>query len=96
MTQIQEPVSDASPTGSSPGRSANNFAFGLSPKHYLTSHTLSLIVTTILTLKALVTTAVDDIRCFSEKIRLDVSSESFARQRIHMKNQALFSSNDKS
>ena len=30
--------------------------------------------------------------CFSEKIRLDVSSESSARQRIHMKNQALFSS----
>ena len=34
--------------------------------------------------------------CFSEKIRLDVSSESPARQRIHMKNQALFSSKDKS
>ena len=34
--------------------------------------------------------------CFSEKIRLDVSSESSARQRIHMKNQALFSSKDKS
>ena len=33
---------------------------------------------------------------FSEKIRLDVSSESSARQRIHMKNQALFSSKDKS
>ena len=32
----------------------------------------------------------------SEKIRLDVSSESSARQRIHMKNQALFSSKDKS
>ena len=31
---------------------------------------------------------------FSEKIRLDVSSES--RQRIHIKNQALFSSKDKS
>ena len=31
----------------------------------------------------------------SEKIRLDVSSESSARQRIHMKNQALFSSKDK-
>ena len=28
--------------------------------------------------------------CFSEKIRLDVSSESSARQRIHVKNQALF------
>ena len=34
--------------------------------------------------------------CFSEKIRLDVPSESSARQRIHMKNQALFSSKDKS
>ena len=34
--------------------------------------------------------------CFSEKIRLDVSSESSAtRQRIHMKNQALFSLKDK-
>ena len=33
---------------------------------------------------------------FSEKIGLDVSSESSARQRIHMKNQALFSSKDKS
>ena len=34
--------------------------------------------------------------CFSEKLRLDVSSESSARQRIYMKNQALFSSKDKS
>ena len=34
--------------------------------------------------------------CFSEKIRLDVSSESSARQRIHMKNQSLFSLKDKS
>ena len=34
--------------------------------------------------------------CFSEKIRLDVSSDSSAGQRIHMKNQALFSSKDKS
>ena len=33
---------------------------------------------------------------FSEKISLDVSSESSAKQRIHMKNQALFSSKDKS
>ena len=53
----------------------------------------------ILTLKAPITTAADDIHeyffhCFSEKIRLDVSSESSARQRIHMKNQALFSSKD--
>ena len=48
-----------------------------------------------------VTTAADDIHkyffvCFSEKIRLGVSSESSARQRIHMKNQALFSLKDKS
>ena len=33
---------------------------------------------------------------FLEKIRLDVSSEASARQRIHMKNQALLSSKDKS
>ena len=33
--------------------------------------------------------------CFSEKLRLDVSSESSARQRVHMKKQALFSSKDK-
>ena len=53
-----------------------------------------------LTLKAPITTAADDIHIFfivfSEKIRLDVSSESSARQRIHMKNQALFTSKDKS
>ena len=54
-----------------------------------------------LTLKAPITTARDDIHkyffhCFSEKIRLDVSSDSSVRQWIHMKNQALFSSKDKS
>ena len=42
-----------------------------------------------LTLKAPITTAADNIHknfhCFSENIRLDVSSESSARQRIHMK-----------
>ena len=54
----------------------------------------------IITLKAPITTAADDIHkyffffFFSEKIRFDVSSESSARQRIHMKNQALFSSKD--
>ena len=52
------------------------------------------------TLKASITTAADDIQnilyCFSEKIRLDVSSEFSARQRIHLKHQALFSSKDKS
>ena len=55
----------------------------------------------LLTLKAPITTAADDIHkyffiVFSEKIRLDVSSESSARQRIHMKNHALLSSKDKS
>ena len=55
----------------------------------------------ILTLKAPITIAADDFHkyffhCFSEKIRLDVSSEFSARQRVHMKNQALFSSKDES
>ena len=51
---------------------------------------------------ALITTAAGDIQkyfllfFFSEKIRLDASSESAARQRILIKNQALFSSKDKS
>ena len=54
-----------------------------------------------LTLKGPITTAADDSHeyffiVFSEKIRLDVSSESSDRQRIHMKNKALFSSNNKS
>ena len=34
--------------------------------------------------------------CFSEKMRLEISCESSARQRIHMKDQALFSWKDKS
>ena len=55
----------------------------------------------MLTVKAPFTAAADNIHkyffiVFSEKIRLDVSSESSARQRIHMKNQALFFSKDKS
>ena len=55
----------------------------------------------LLTLKVQIMTAADDIyrhffHCFAENIRLDVSSESSARQRIHMKNQGLFSSKDKS
>ena len=58
-----------------------------------------LFVAKILNHKAPITTAADDIQkyfhCFSEKIRLDVSSESSAWQRIHIKNQALFSSKDK-
>ena len=33
---------------------------------------------------------------FSEKLRLDISCESSARQRIHMKHQALFSLKNKS
>ena len=37
------------------------------------------------------TTFINFFYCFSEKKRLDVSSESSARQRIHMKNQVLFS-----
>ena len=55
-----------------------------------------------LTLKAPITTAADDnykyfFIGFIEKIRLDdVSCDSSARQRIHMKNQALFSSKNKS
>ena len=54
----------------------------------------------VLTLKAPITSAADDIHiyffhCFSEKIRLDVSSESSARLRIHMKIQGLFSSKGK-
>ena len=52
------------------------------------------------TFKAPITTATDDIHVFfhhfSEKIRLDISSDSSARQRIHMKNQAVFSLKDKS
>ena len=52
-----------------------------------------------LTLKAPITTPADDIHkyfhCFSENIRLDVSSEFSAKQSIHMKHQALFSSKDK-
>ena len=59
-----------------------------------------MLIQVYLTLKAPITTAADDIHkyffiVFSEKIRLDVSSESSARQRIHMKNQALISLKDK-
>ena len=46
-----------------------------------------------LAIKAPITTAVNKIQnsfhCFSEKIRLDISCESSARQRIHVKHQAL-------
>ena len=58
----------------------------------------------LLTLKAPITTAADNIHkyivffhCFSVKIRLNVSSESSARQRIHLKKSSLiFSLKDKS
>ena len=55
----------------------------------------------MLTLKAPITAAADDIHKYFfivllEKIRLDISGESSARQRIHMKHQAFFSSKDKS
>ena len=40
-------------------------------------------------------TFINIFHCFSEKIRLDVSSESSSRQRIHMNIQSLFSSKDK-
>ena len=54
-----------------------------------------------LTLKVPITTAADDIHEYFfivvlEKIRLDISCESSARQRIHIKHQALFCSKDKS
>ena len=59
------------------------------------------VITVIFTLKAPITSAADNIHkyffiVFSEKTRLDVSSESSARQRIHMKNEALCSSKDNS
>ena len=46
-----------------------------------------------------ITTAADDIHkyffiVFSEKITLDISSESSAGQKIHLKHQALFSWKD--
>ena len=55
----------------------------------------------LLALKALITTAADDIHKYFllvllRKLDLIFSSESSARQRIHMKNQALFSSKVKS
>ena len=54
----------------------------------------------LLTLKAPITTAADDIHKYFfivvQRNWDDVSSDSSARWRIHMKNQALFSSKDKS
>ena len=55
----------------------------------------------LLTLKAPITTAADNIHksffnVLQRKQRLDISCESSARQRIHIKHQALFSSKDKS
>ena len=49
-------------------------------------------ISPILTLKGPITTAADDIH----KYFFIVFTENKARQRIHMKNQALFSSKDKS
>ena len=48
-----------------------------------------------------ITTAAEDsleffFHCFSEKIKTNISCESSARQRIHMKYQALISWKDKS
>ena len=61
---------------------------------------LTLFFSGTLTLKAPLTTAADDIHkyffiFFSEKIDFDISCESSARQRIHMKHQALFSLKNK-
>ena len=55
----------------------------------------------VLTLKGPIMTAADSIyklhfHCFIEKIRLDISCESSARQRVLVKNQALISLKDKS
>ena len=58
------------------------------------------ITSSFLTLKAPIATAEDDSLIFfyrfSDKIMLDISCESSAWQRIHMKHQVLFSSKDKS
>ena len=57
-------------------------------------------LTLFLIIKALITTAADIFlytsSFFSEKIRPDILCESSARQRIHMKLQALFSAKNKS
>ena len=42
------------------------------------------------------TTFINIFHCFSEKISLDASSGSSARQRIHLKHEVLFSSKDRS
>ena len=72
------------------------YSFGTSGRWWYLYHTRCVVHTSIyqqwLTLTAPITTAANDIH----KMRLDVSSESSARQRIHMKNQALFSLKDKS
>ena len=60
---------------------------------------LSLLALRVLTLKAPITTAADDIHkyfsLFFTENKTYVSSESSAEQRIHMKNQALFYSKGK-
>ena len=80
----------------------DNLPYGFSFNGYLNGYVNACLPHVMpLTLKVPITTATEDIHkyffiVFSEKIRLHVSSESSARQRIHMKNQALFSSKDKS
>ena len=49
-----------------------------------------LVLENILTLKGPSKIAADDTFYLSKKIRFDVSCESSAKQRIHMKYQALF------
>ena len=47
-------------------------------------------------LKEQQTTVLNIFSLFFKKIRLDISCESYARQRIHKKHQVLFASKDKS
>ena len=59
----------------------------------ITENTVRGRISVFSALKAPIKTAADDIHkyffhCYSETIRLDVSSESSSKQRIHMKNQA--------
>ena len=61
---------------------------------FLSKYWIFQYVLYILTLKAAIRTAADDIYknsyyCFSEKIRFDISSESSAGQRIHLKKSSL-------
>ena len=75
----------------------SNTAYGLCFKSMCLSefftHNFELVS---LTLKAPIMTAADDIHKYFFIVFQNVSSESSARQRIHVKNQALFSWEDKS